>query len=200
MNKLLGNQKNGLVFVISAPAGTGKTTLVRMLRNEFSCVVESISYTTRQPRPGEVDGVHYHFIDEKEFKAKIANEEFLEFVSLYGHYYGTGYQAIQELQKQGKHVILVIDTQGAMQLKAMELKCAFKAIYIFLKPPSLKILKERLLTRSTENTQVIEKRLDWAKQELVAASQYDYCIVNDDLMIAYQILRSIFIAEEHRIQ
>lgn len=194
MHKLLGNRKKGLAFVLSAPAGTGKTTLVQMLVKEFPCVVESVSFTTRQSRSGETNGIHYHFVTREEFERKIAANEFLEYVQLYGHYYGTGYQEIINLQNSGKHVILVIDTQGAMLLKE-----TFNAVYIFLEPPSLEVLKERLMARKTENLPVIEERLLWAKKELEVAKQYDYRIVNDDLQTAYQVLKSILIAEEHRI-
>lgn len=192
--KLLGNLKKGLAFIVSAPAGTGKTTLVNMLIKEFPCVVESISFTTRKCRPEEVPGVHYHFVTEEEFKRKIANNEFLEYVQLYGHYYGTAYHTLLELQQQGKHVILVIDTQGALQLKGK-----FPAVFIFIKPPSLEKLRQRLTHRSTESAAVIEERLDWAKHEMKAAQEYDYCIVNDELTTSYQVLRSILIAEEHRV-
>ena len=193
--KLLGNSKMGLAFVVSAPAGTGKTTLVQMLAQEFSCIVESVSFTTRLQRPGEIAGVHYNFVSNEEFESKIASNDFLEFVQLYGCYYGTSHRAVQELQRQGKHVILVIDTQGAQQLKTW-----FPATFIFLQPPSLEILRERLVLRKTETLPVIEQRLAIAEKEIEASCHYDYCIINDDLSTAYQVLRSIIIAEEHRIQ
>lgn len=190
---LLGNLKTGLTFVVSAPAGTGKTTLVQMLVQEFPCIVESISYTTRKCRNGEIPGVHYNFISEKQFEEKIANNEFLEHVKLYGYYYGTCKKDLDKLLSEGKHVILVIDTQGALQL--ME---RFAATFIFLLPPSLEVLKERLKRRSTENEKVINERLEWARREIEVAHFYDYNIVNDDLATAYQVLRSIIIAEEHK--
>lgn len=192
--KLLGNRKEGLVFVVSAPAGTGKTTLVNMLVKEFPSVVESISYTTRPARAGEVHGVHYNFVSVAEFEQKIANSGFLEYVKLYGNYYGTALHSVQELIAQGKHVILVIDTQGALQLKGK-----FPATFIFLKPPSLEVLRERLLRRQTETAVVIDERLLWAQKEIALAGKYDYCIVNDELQIAYEALRSIIIAEEHKV-
>lgn len=194
MAKLLGNVKKGLVFVVSAPAGTGKTTLVHMLTQEFPCVVGSVSYTTRNQRPGEIAGVHYHFVSREEFESRIEKHEFLEFVQLYGDYYGTSKLTVQELQEQGKHVILVIDTQGALQLKTR-----FPAIFIFLRPPSMQILRERLAQRKTESSVMIEERLAIAKKEMEAMCHYDYCITNDDLSTAYQVLRSILIAEEHRV-
>lgn len=191
--KLLGNCKTGLLFVISAPAGTGKTTLVQMLVKEFPCIVESISYTTRPRRFNEIDGEHYHFVDSSQFERMIAEGAFLEYVTLYGNYYGTAFATVSEKQKNGKHVVLVIDTQGALQLmKKLE------AVFIFLKPPSLEILRQRLNARQTETLEIISERLLWAEKEMLEAVHYDYCIVNEDLSIAYQVLRSIFIAEEHR--
>ncbi|WP_068467849.1 guanylate kinase [Candidatus Protochlamydia phocaeensis] len=194
MTSLLGNLSEGLAFIVSAPAGTGKTTLVQMLVEEFPSVIASISYTTRLPRTGEVPGKHYHFISESEFEAKIAAADFLEYVKLYGTYYGTSRQWIQEQQRQGKHVVLVIDTQGALQLKGN-----FPGVFIFIRPPSLEVLRERLEGRKTETPELIEKRLGWAQAELNAVQYYDYQIVNDELATAYQVLRSIVIAECHRV-
>jgi guanylate kinase len=194
--KLLGNISKGFVFVLSAPAGTGKTTLVRMLAQEFSCIYECVSSTTRPPRPGEVDGKDYYFLSKKEFEDKIRQGDFLEYAEVFGYYYGTSQTHVFEQQKMGKHVFLVIDTQGAMQLK----KKNFSAVYIFLSPPSLEELRERLTKRKTENREAIEKRLSWAKAEIEMMANYDYHIVNDNLNQAYIVLRSIAIAEEHRVQ
>lgn len=193
--KLLGKRERGLVFVVSAPAGTGKTTLVEMLVQEFpEEVVRSISFTTRPKRPGEVSGVHYFFISEKEFEEKIAQRDFLEYAKIYGNYYGTSYNQVQKLQEQGKDVVLVIDTQGALQLKGR-----IPAVFVFLMPPSAEVLRDRLTQRQTESQTVIEERLEWSKKELDAVREYDYCIINDDLITAYQVLRSIVIAEAHKI-
>lgn len=192
--KLLGNLKKGLVFIVSAPAGTGKTTLVQMLLEEFHTVVRSISFTTRLPREGEIEGRDYHFLTESEFKAKIASGDFLEYAQLYGYYYGTSREWVLNQQEKGNHVILNIDTQGALQLKEK-----LKATFIFIKPPSLRELKNRLTHRKTETAEAIEQRLEWARKEMEAAKEYDYNIINDDLQTAYQILRSILIAEECRV-
>lgn len=194
-DSLLGHLKRGLLFIVSAPAGTGKTTLVQLLSQEFSSVVASISCTTRQPRGGEVDGVHYHFLTEPEFMRRMEAGEFLEHVQLYGSYYGTSRHRVEELLNQGKHVVLVIDTQGLMQLKG---KAEF--ISIFIAPPSFDILEQRLAKRQTESKQIMSERLVWAKEEMARQHLYDYLIVNDDLSVAYQILRSILIAEEHRLR
>lgn len=194
MQKLLGNVQQGLVFVISAPAGTGKTTLVDKIVQEFPNVVRSVSYTTRPPRVGEVEGDHYHFINKDEFEEMIEDDLFLEHVKLYDDYYGTSRRWVLEQQKQGNHVVLVIDTQGAMRLRG-----AFPAVFIFVRPPSIDELSNRLERRKTETPETLEKRLSWAKFELEAARYYDYQVINDDLGTAYQVLRSIFIAEEHRV-
>lgn len=190
---VLKNKAKGLLFIVSAPAGTGKTTLVDMLTREFTSIIANVSYTTRLPRPGEVNGQHYHFITESEFEAKIAASDFLEYVKLYGTYYGTSHRWIEKQRATGQHVVLVIDTQGALQLKG---RC--DATFIFIRPPSLDILKQRLVNRQTESIEMIEKRLACAERELDAAQYYDYQIINDDLNEAYQVLRSILIAECHR--
>jgi guanylate kinase len=191
--KLLGNLARGLIFVLSAPAGTGKTTLVKMLRDEFNSVTESISCTTRPPRGGEIDGKDYHFLSVEEFERKIQADDFLEYAKVFGHYYGTSREYVFKQQEKGKHVFLVIDTQGAMQLKGK-----IPATFVFISPPSLQELRERLFKRKTETPELIEKRLSWAKEEIAMSSHYDYQMINDNLSIAYEILRSILIAEEHR--
>jgi guanylate kinase len=193
--RLLGNLAQGLVFIVSAPTGTGKTTLIQMLQREFSCVVPSISYTTRSPRADEIDGVHYHFIKQNEFKEMIERGELLEYVELYGQYYGTSRIWMEEQLRQGKHVVLVIDTQGARYLRDK-----IQAISVFLSPPSIDELERRLRSRQTDCEEGIAKRMAWVKEEMLAKNEYDYLIINDDLSIAYQALRSILIAEEHRIR
>lgn len=194
--KILGNLKKGLIFVMSAPAGTGKTTLVRMLINEFPCIVESVSCTTRPPRGGEIPGRDYHFLSKEEFEAKIEAGDFLEYAKVFSQYYGTSKSEVLAQQKNGKHVVLVIDTQGALKLK----KERFPAVFIFLKPPSLAELRERLFKRKTEADQLIEERLAWATHEIEMAEQYDYQIINDSLDHAYDVLRSIIISEEHKTE
>jgi guanylate kinase len=164
-----------------------------MLRQEFSCVVESISYTTRRPRSGERDGIDYFFINTQEFEKKIAEGEFLEYARVFDHYYGTSREFVEKEQDRGKHVILVIDTQGAMQLMG-----SYGASFIFISPPSLMELKHRLVSRKADPPDSIEKRLSWAAKEMSLASKYDYHIVNDDLTVAYAVLKSILVAEEHR--
>ncbi len=187
--------KKGLLFVVSAPAGTGKTTLVRMLLDEFHHVVESVSMTTRPPRPNEVAGRDYTFIKPKEFKQKIAEGEFLEHAKVFDNYYGTSRKFVEEKLSKGKHVVLVIDTQGALQLQGL-----IDAVFIFISPPNLEELRARLYRRKTETEEVIEQRLSWAEKEIALSVKYDYHVVNDHLKAAYEVLRSILIAEEHKIR
>lgn len=193
MRKLLGGLKKGLIFVVSAPAGTGKTTLVRMLCEEFDCIYESVSYTTRASRANEVAGKDYHYISKQEFEKKIAEKDFLEYAKVFDHYYGTSKSLVESERKQGKHVVLVIDTQGALQLMGK-----IEAAFIFIHPPSLIELKRRLENRKSDSADAIAQRLSWAQKEMDVSNRYDYQIVNDNLKTAYEALRSIFIAEEHR--
>lgn len=192
---LLGNKKMGLLFVLSAPAGGGKTTLVEMLTQEFDAVVQSVSYTTRQPRKGEMEGIHYHFVSKQKFERLIDEEEFVEFIQLHGEYYGTSSSAICAQQAKGKHVILAIDVQGAREIKEK-----YGAVSIFLMPPSLDELKQRLTGRGTETLSQLNARLAIAEKEINQAQFYDYTIINDDLQVAYQVLKSVLIAEEHRVR
>lgn len=191
--KILGNADRGRAFVVSAPAGTGKTTLVERLQAEFECVCQSVSLTTRPARENELDGVHYHFVSEDDFIQRIAKGEFLEFARVFGNYYGTSKEKVEEQLSAGKHVVLVIDTQGALQLMGK-----YPATFIFVAPPSLEELRRRLESRDSETQEKVEERLTWAAQEIAAGKQYEYFIVNDELDVAYEALRSIFIAEEHR--
>lgn len=191
---LLGNLKKGLIFVISAPAGTGKTTLVRMLHEEFPSVVESISYTTRPMRPNEVAGRDYFFISPEEFEEMIAKGEFLEYAQVFGKaYYGTSKKFVESQIEKGKHVVLVIDTQGAMRIKEL-----LDAVFIFISPPNLDELRARLHRRKSENDEAIEHRLSWAEKEMAFLPEYNYHIINENLKTAYDVLRSILIAEEHK--
>lgn len=193
--KLIGNLKKGLIFVLSAPAGTGKTTLVQMLVREFSSVEESVSYTTRNPRAAEVNGKDYWFVSDEVFAEKQKNGDFLEFAEVFGKRYGTCKEEVERRICAGKHVFLVIDTQGALQLQEM----GFKAIYIFVAPPSIEALQDRLTKRQTECELKRGERLSWAEKEMQQSCRYDFQIVNCSLSVAYEVLRSIVIAEEHRI-
>jgi guanylate kinase len=193
MHKLLGGLKKGLIFVISAPAGTGKTTLVRMLCEEFDCVHECVSFTTRPARANEVADRDYHFISMEAFKKKIAEKDFLEYAQVFDHYYGTSRSDVEVNRTQGKHVILIIDTQGALQLMQK-----IDAVFIFIHPPNIDELRCRLKNRKSDSLDAIEQRLSWAAKEIAQAHRYQYQFVNDHLKTSYEILRSILIAEEHK--
>lgn len=193
MHKLVGDLKRGIVFIVSAPAGTGKTTLVRMLCEEFNSLVESVSYTTRPKRRNEEEGRDYFFTSEEDFEKKISQNEFLEHAKVFGSYYGTSRRVVEEQLSLGKNVVLIIDTQGALQVMK-----SIDAVSIFVTPPNFDELKRRLFSRKSESEAAIEQRLSWAEREMATAAKYDYQIVNDHLETAYQVFRSILIAEEHR--
>ena len=186
-------RERGLLFVLSAPAGTGKTTLVHMLEKEFPHVKKSISFTTRKPRKNEKEGVDYYFISKEAFEEKLKRGDFLEHAKVFDHYYGTSKEHVEKKLKEKIDLFLVIDTQGAAKLREK-----VEAVFIFLLPPSLEILEKRLAGRKTESEREKELRLSWAKKEMEEASKYDYKIINDDLEKAYNALRSIVIAEERR--
>ncbi len=195
-NKLLGNLKKGIIFVISSPSGAGKSTLVEMLLKEFPAdLARSITCTTREPRITEQKGKDYFFLSRDEFLAKQRESEFLEFAEVFGNYYGTLKKNVDEILQQGKHVLLVIDTQGAKQMAQLR----DDARFIFISPPSMEELQRRLHSRETETKTTMERRLQRARIELSEKIHYDYQIINDDLKTAYQVLRSIIIAEEHKI-
>ncbi|OMH39849.1 guanylate kinase [Desulfurobacterium indicum] len=184
----------GLLIVISAPSGTGKTTLVNMLMKAFPKMEFSVSCTTRKPRPGEIDGKDYYFISFEEFEKKIENNELLEWAEVYGNFYGTPKDKVIEALNEGKDILLDIDTQGALQVK----KNYPDAVLIFILPPSLKELERRLRNRGTEDEETIEKRLLIARRELSLATKYDYIIINDKIEEAFEKLKSIVTAERWR--
>jgi guanylate kinase len=194
-HKVLGNLKRGKLFILSAPAGTGKTTLARMMSSDSPYVIESVSYTTRAPRAGEIEGHDYYFVTKETFHDLLAKGEFLESAEVFGNFYGTSRLFVESHLSQGRHVLLVIDVQGAMSLKKLNLD----AVFIFIKPPSLLALKQRLISRNLDSQESIEMRLSQAQHEMSFESHYNYQIINDNLSSAFDALRSIIIAEEHKI-
>lgn len=183
-----------LLFTVSAPAGAGKTTLVHMLQLEFpETFKKTISLTTRAPRKGEVHGIDYLFVSKEQFEQYLDEGKLLEWVFLFGEYYGTTQLEIDKIHQTGKHCIAVIDVQGALSLREK-----LSSISIFICPPSQKELERRLTLRGSENKGCQEERLRHSLVEQAASDQFDYVIVNDDLDTTFQILKSIFIAEEHR--
>jgi guanylate kinase len=186
---------NGLLLVLSAPSGCGKTTIVNRVMTTLPGLVFSVSHTTRLPRPGEKDGVHYHFVEGAVFSA-IRNQQptgFLEWAEVHGNMYGTSCEEVAKHQQAGCDVILDIDVQGAAQVRQRGIP-----VTIFIAPPSLAELERRLRGRGTENETTIAVRLNNARKELACVGAYDYLIINDRLDDAVDCLRSIIIAERCR--
>ncbi len=186
---------SGKLFVISAPSGTGKTTLLKKVMSELPKLRFSVSHTTRKPRVGETNGVDYHFVGEDEFLALREKDGFLESAYVHQNYYGTSKQAVSTLLAEGVDVVLDIDVQGAaILMKNSDVEASF----IFIAPPDLKELERRLVTRGSDNEETIKVRMNNARGELESAYQYDYLIVNSDLQEAEKLLSSIILAERSR--
>jgi len=177
----------GNLFVVAAPSGAGKTTLVRMLLEQENSVHLSISFTTRGPRPGEQNGREYHFVDTVEFQSMIARQEFLEWAEVHGNFYGTSKKWIADQLAAGHDVLLEIDWQGAQQVR----KLFPQAIGIFILPPSMDELTRRLTGRGTDSADVIARRLAAAQAEMRHVGEFDYVIINDQLAQALEDLRAV---------
>ena len=186
----------GELFIISGPSGAGKGTICRKVLEEKTDIVLSVSATTRAPREGEVDGVNYYFIDKEEFRRRIENDGFLEYAEVFDNYYGTPKQNVMEKLEAGNDVLLEIDVQGAAQIK----KNFPEGIFVFILPPSLSELRNRLEKRGTDSQEVIEKRLSMAMSEIREMFEYDYFVVNDDLEEAVELTKAIVDAEHSRVQ
>ena len=188
--------RRGLLFIVSAPSGTGKTTLVAQLVKTVPEIVVSRSYTSRPPRPGEADGVDYNFVDDDRFTALVDAGGFLEWATVFGCRYGTGREETERHRRAGRDVVLVIDVQGARQVRG---HCS-DAIAIFVLPPSFHVLEQRLRRRSGGDVgeQQIRRRLDTARREVAASGDYAYLVVNDDVDRCVAQLRSIVMAERAR--
>lgn len=177
----------GNLYVVAAPSGAGKTTLVRLLLEQEAAVQLSISYTTRAPRAGEVDGREYHFVEATEFQAMIAREEFLEWAEVHGNFYGTSKKWIADQLAADRDVLLEIDWQGAQQVR----KLFPQAIGVFILPPSMDELTRRLTGRGTDSADVISRRLAAAQAEMRHVGEFDYVIINDQLARALDDLRAV---------
>lgn len=186
----------GNIFIISAPSGAGKTTLCKEIVKVLPNLRFSVSYTTRQPRDGEVNGEDYNFIDEKRFKEMIGNNEFAEWAEVHGNYYGTSKKVLGDIIDSGFDVILDIDIQGASQIK----KNIEGGVYIFVLPPSMEELRRRLDIRGQNRPEEIQRRLRRAIDEIKEYKNYDYVIVNDIFEEALNALKSIIIAEGKRVK
>jgi guanylate kinase len=187
-------RSRGLLFVVSAPSGTGKTTVVERLVQIFPDLGMSRSYTSRALRDGEKDGVDYNFITRERFEGMVADDAFLEWADVFGNLYGTGKAETERELSDGRDLVLVIDVQGARQVRSH----GAQAIGIFVLPPSFEALEHRLRGRSKDSEEAIRKRLATARREVRAVAEYEYVIVNDELDACVDRLRSIVLAERAR--
>ncbi len=184
----------GLIFIISAPSGAGKTTLVREVMQRLPGLRFSVSYTTRLPRSNEKEGEDYFFVSHSVFQKMIDDNEFLEWAEVLGNRYGTPRPGLKELESEGVDLILDIDTQGAKKV----LKEVAQPVLIYLLPPSLKVLKERLINRGVDSLESIKFRLSSARKDTEGAYRYQYVIINDKIEDAVEKLRCIIVAERCR--
>ncbi|AHI29039.1 guanylate kinase [Marinobacter similis] len=187
--------EQGTLYVISAPSGAGKTSLVAAMLGNDNKLGVSISHTTRPMREGEQDGVNYHFVSRDEFEAMIARGEFLEHADVFGNYYGTSHIWVRETLAGGQDVILEIDWQGAEQVRRLMPEC----VSIFIVPPSAATLRERLTGRGTDAPDVVERRLGEAREECQHALEFDFLVVNDDFDVALADLLAIVRSQRVRI-
>ncbi len=190
-----------LVFIISAPSGSGKSTLVKRLMDQDLATNESrlqfsVSFTTRQPREGEIDGRHYHFISLEEFDRLRKADELLEYAEVFGNFYGTSREVLRKAQEKDKDLILDIDVQGAAQLRER----LEGAVSIFILPPSPEVLEKRLRKRSSDSDAVIQRRLGEASREVFEYREYNYVLINDKLDESFERLRGIVLAERCRTE
>jgi len=189
-------KKNGVVLVLSGPSGAGKSSLIAKIENHIGDYYFSISTTTRPIRDGQEDGVHYHFVTKEEFKKDIEADNFLEYATVHGNYYGTSLKPVRKALSQGKLVIFDIDVQGNT---AVNNRLGDITTSVFITPPTLSELKKRLEKRSTDDQEVIDNRIKMAKREIQRISEYDYLIINDDLDMAASILKQIAITARIKV-
>ena len=189
-------ERRGLMLILSSPSGAGKTTLTRMLLQtpELDLTL-SLSVTTRPRRSSEVDGIHYRFIGQKQFEALRDGSDLLEWAEVHGNFYGTPREPAEQILRQGRDMLFDIDYQGTRQVKE---KCAGDCVTIFILPPSMKELRARLERRAEDKPEVIEKRLNEARNEILRWTDYDYVLINEDLQTTVADLRAILSAERRR--
>ena len=189
MSTRLGN-----IIVLSAPSGSGKTTVVQRVLDSIDEIEFSISYTTRPRRSAEQDGVDYHFITAESFENKVEKGDFLEWAKVHGNFYGTGRAEAEAICAQGRDVMLDVDVQGADQVR----RAKHDAVSVFMLPPSFQVLEQRLRGRRSDDPEHIEVRLAAARKEIDRCREYDYVIVNEDIDCSAELLRSIILAERIR--
>ena len=188
----MATNEKGMMIILSSPSGVGKTTLTKKLAENNSQFVISVSYTTRKPRPNEINGKDYHFVTSKEFNNLINTNDFYEYAKIFDNYYGTHKKTVNELLSKNKDVLFDIDWQGTKQLKKIK---DLNIISIFILPPNIKILKERLLNRHEGQYKVIEKRMNKFQEEISHWNEYKYVVVNDDLDKCYKHILNIIQSE-----
>jgi guanylate kinase len=191
----MSSDRHGILFIVSAPSGAGKTTLVERLVEQTPHLRLSRSYTSRPARQGEVDGVDYNFVTREEFEAKRAAGEFLEWADVFGNLYGTSAADTERIRATGEDIVLVIDVQGARKIRSQ----GVAACRIFVMPPSAHVLEQRLRGRSKDSEQAIQRRLAVARAEVAAFEDYDYVVLNDEVAGAVDELRAIVLAERARL-
>ena len=189
-------EKNGVVLVLSGPSGAGKSSLINLIAEDIGDYYFSISTTTRVPREGEEEGIHYHFVNKEEFEQDIKADNFLEYALVHGNYYGTSIKPVKKALQLGKLVIFDIDVQGNTAIKN---RLGDITTSVFITPPSLSELKRRLENRSTDTQKVIDTRLKMAKREVQRMAEYEFLIINDKLDIAADVLRQIAITARLKI-
>jgi guanylate kinase len=192
----LGAEAQGLLFIVSAPSGAGKTTLVERVVDETLHLKMSRSYTSRPARQGEIDGVDYNFVTRPRFEAMAAAGEFLEWADVFGNLYGTSEADTRRMLGAGEDVVLVIDVQGARKLR----RRGVEAISVFMMPPSYAALEQRLRGRSKDSEEAIQRRLEVAREEVASFDEYDFIVINDELPWAADRLRAIVLAERARLK
>ena len=187
-------ERTGMLLIISGPSGTGKGTLVKKLMDHDPSFRFSCSVTTRKPRVGEVEGVHYHFVSEEEYAKLVEEDAFLEHATVHGNHYGTLRKPVEEMMRRGDNVLLDIDPQGAISV----MENAEDYVSVFILPPSFESLRVRLHTRNTDDPVEIERRLNNARGEVKKVDRYQYAVINDDLELAFAQLQAIVNAEKLR--
>ena len=185
-------RRRGVLYVLSSPSGAGKSTIARKLLAADPFLEMSVSYTTRPMRPGEVDGVDYHFVDLEKFREMVSNNEFLEWAHVFDHRYGTPREGVNKILASGRDVLFDIDWQGAQQLFQL---AGGDVVRVFILPPGLKTLRERLEGRNTDSQEIIERRMERAQAEVSHWDGYDYVLVNDDLDDCFACVQTILTAE-----
>ncbi|MBQ1609612.1 MAG: guanylate kinase [Elusimicrobia bacterium] len=189
-------KKKGMIIIVSAPSGAGKTSICDALIKSDKNIVYSVSTTTREPRKGEKNGREYFFVNDSEFKKMVKTNMFVEWAKVHDHFYGTSKKVLEQTINKGKDILLDIDVQGAVKIK----KQYKEALMIFITTPSLKVLKERLIKRNKDSITVIKRRIENAKKELTYLPKYDYLILNDKLDKSIQEVKSVICAERLSIK